>query len=109
VAVFSLGLVLLGGLAGATLVGVYFVVSDLLFGWHSNEIFAAQSIVDYRSFLRMHIAQSGKLTILPIGLRKVPLKWRLQLDRKNSDPFYEPADEVLAPHLIEGPIIIRPR
>lgn len=109
VTVFSLMLVLLGGLAGSTLVGVYFVLSDLIFKWHTNEVFAAQSIVDYRNFLRMHLAPSGQLTIYPVGLRKVPLKWRLRLDRKPEDPFYEPTDYVLEPHLIEGPIEITPR
>jgi Calcineurin-like phosphoesterase len=106
---FVVFIVVIGGLAGASLVGIYFVVSDLLFGWHTNEVFAAQSIVDYRNFLRMKIAENGDLTIYPIGLRKVPLKWRLRLDRKKTEPwqpFYDPADEVLAPHLIEGPIIV---
>jgi hypothetical protein len=102
--VFSLSLVLLGGMAGATLVGIYFVLSDFLFMWHSNEVFAVQSIINYRNFLKMHIAPNGELTILPIGLRKVPKKWRLKLDRKTDEPLYESSDCVLDPHLIEGPI-----
>jgi hypothetical protein len=106
--VFSLSLILLGGLAGATLVGIYFVLSDALFGWHTNEVFAAQSIVNYRNFLRMHLAPNGELRIYPIGLHRVPRKWRPRLDRKNHEPFYEPADAVLDPHLIEGPITITP-
>jgi hypothetical protein len=53
----------------------------------------------------MHISPNGELTILPIGLRKVPKKWRLKLDRKSGDePLYESTDCVLDPHLIEGPI-----
>ena len=106
VTVFTVLIILVGGLAGATLVGVYFVLSDLLFKWHTNEVFAAQSIMDYRNFLRMHLSSSGELTIHPIGLRKVPMKWRLRLDRKADQPFYEPTDYVLDPHLIEGPIKI---
>jgi len=96
-----------GGLAGATLVGIYFVLSDRLLGWHANEVFAAQSIIDYRSFLRLRIDAEGTLTIFPIGLRKVPRKWRPRHPRRAEDPFYEPADRALDPHLIEGPIMIR--
>jgi hypothetical protein len=103
---FSVSLILVGGLAGATLVGIYLVLSDFVFGWHTNEVFASQSNVDYRNFLRMRIDPGGTLTIFPIGLRKTPLKWRLSLERKPHEPFYESTDYVLAPHLIEAPIDI---
>jgi hypothetical protein len=109
-AVLAATLVILGGLAGATLVGLYLVVSDLV-GWHRNSVFAAQSIVDYRCFLRMHIHRDGSLSIFPIGLRRVPRKWRARVGLDpgvdGSRPRYEPGDDVLAPHLIEGPIHIR--
>jgi hypothetical protein len=107
--VLAVGVILLGGFTGATLVGIYFVLSDVLFGWHANEVFASQSIVDYRNFVKMHIAPNGKLMIFPIGLRKVPKKWRLRLNQQEDEPFYEPSDQVLDPHLIEGPLTIRPR
>jgi hypothetical protein len=104
--VFYAIILVVGGILGATLVGTYFVVSDLLFGWHTNEVFAAQSIVNYRNFIRMHITADGKLMIYPIGLRTVPKKWRLRLNRKKGEPLYEPTDGLLTPHLIEGPIEI---
>jgi hypothetical protein len=108
-AVFCSVIFLAGGILGATLVGIYFVVSDFLFGWHTNEVFASQSIIDYRNFVRMHIAPGGKLTIFPVGLRTVPRKWRLRLEREPAEPLYEPTDRVLDPHLIEGPIEIARR
>jgi hypothetical protein len=102
-------LVLIGGLTGGTLAGLYLVVSDRLFGWHRNEVFAAQSIIDYRSFLRMKIDADGSLVLFPIGLRRVPRKWRARVRTAEIDPRYEPADDVLAPHLIEGPIRVARR
>ncbi len=108
--VFYGAVVLLGGWLGATLVGLYFVLSDFLFGWHTNEVFASQSIVDYRNFLRIHVHPDRSLRIYPIGIRRIPKKWRLRLGRVRADePYYEPTDGVLKPHLIEGPIIVRPR
>ncbi len=107
--VFTAGLILVGGFVGAALVGIYLVVSDFLFGWHTNEVFASQSIMKYRNFLRMHLSTDGTLTLYPIGLRRIPRKWRFAVSRQEHEPYYEPADRVLTPHLIEGPIEIRRR
>ena len=106
---FAAVLIPIGGFIGATLVGVYLVVSDMLCGWHTNEVFAAQSIVNYRNFLRMHLDPEGTLTIFPIGLRQTPRKWRFSAERREHQPYYEPTDRVLLPHLIEGPLRITPR
>ena len=114
---FALGVlfVLIAAAAGATLVGVYLVLSDRLFGWHRNDVFSAQSIVDYRNFLRLHIRADGSLVIYPIGLRRVPRQWRARItverrddepSRKQTAPYYEPGDYDLSPHLIEAPIRI---
>jgi hypothetical protein len=54
----------------------------------------------------MHIRRDGVLELFPIGLRRVPRKWRSRTVRQGSEPYYEPVDDVLAPHLIEGPIEI---
>jgi hypothetical protein len=105
--VFVLYALVGGGLVGGTLLGVYFAVSDRLFGWHQNDVFAVQSIIDYRNFVRMHLEADGsRLTLFPVGLRRVPRKWRSRLKRRDSDPFYEPVDDVVSPHLIEGPVVI---
>jgi hypothetical protein len=98
--------VLIAGWAGATLVGVYLTVSDRVLRWHQNEVFAAQSLFDYRSFVRLHLLANGHLEIFPIGLRRVPRRWRSRLVRERSDPLYEPTDGELKPHLIEGPITV---
>ena len=95
--------VLIAGWIGATLVGIYLTLSDLLLRLHHNEVFAAQSICDYRSFIRIHV-DGDRFTIYPIGLRRVPRSWRSRLGGSASDPHYEPTDGELLPHLIEGPI-----
>ena len=96
--------VIFAGFVGGTVVALYLVISDRWFNMHHNEVFAVQSITDYRSFLRMTIRPDGSLILFPIGLRRLPSRWRRRLDPQPDDPLYEPADEVLAPHLIEGPI-----
>jgi hypothetical protein len=90
-------------------VGVYLVVSDMVFGWHTNEVFAAQSIPHYRNFLRMFLDTDGTLRIFPIGLRRTPRKWRYARERADHAPYYEETDLLLAPHLIEGPLTVTRR
>ena len=107
--VFAASLIVIGGLAGATVVGIYLVVSDMLLGWHTNQVFAAQSIMNYRNFVRIFVDPRGILTIYPIGLRRIPRKWRYARERNDHDPYYEPTDRVLQPHLIEGPLSVTPR
>jgi hypothetical protein len=109
--------VLIAAVTGATLVGLYLVLSDRLFRWHRNDVFAALSIIDYRNFLRLHFRPDGSLEIYPIGLRKVPRQWRARItvERRKEEhadtqvpPHYEPGDYDLSPHLIEAPIRIPP-
>ena len=107
--VFAAVLILIGGFVGATLVGVYLVVSDMVLGWHTNEVFVSQSIMDYRNFLRIHVLPDGSLKIYPIGLRRTPRKWRYARERLDHAPYYEPTDRVLSPHLIEGPLTVTRR
>jgi hypothetical protein len=116
----SVALVLLFILASAaaagTVVGVYLVLSNRLFGWHRNDVFAVQSIIDYRNFLRMRIDRTGALSVYPIGLRRVPRQWRARAplptrsvpppEHPRPDPLFQPGDAVLDPHLIEAPIRI---
>jgi hypothetical protein len=116
---FLLGVlfVLAAAMVGATIVGAYLVVSDRLLGWHRNDVFAAQSIIDYRNFLRIRIDnRTGSVEIYPIGLWRVPRKWRARVNIKShvkespdgqAPPCYEPGDAELTPHLIEAPIHIR--
>lgn len=97
-----------GWLAGSVILGLYLLISLNLFRRHSNEAFSALSIQDWKNFLRIRIEDNGKLTIFPIGLRKVPRKWNRRKDGQKG-PGYEPAQEnEIKPILIEGPLLFTP-
>jgi alpha-beta hydrolase superfamily lysophospholipase len=100
--------VLIAGLIAGTVTGIYLVISDRFFDLHHNDVFAVQSLIDYRNFVRLHIRSDGVLEIYPIGLRRVPRRWRRRIDPEPDVPLFEPADEKILPHLIEGPIRIKP-
>jgi hypothetical protein len=93
VLIVTIGVV--GGLSSATLLGVYLLFCLNVLGKHWNEAFSSLRIRHYKCFLRCRIDASGRLTIFPIGLNKVPL------DR--SDPPHNPP---LKPHAIEQEICL---
>ncbi|MGB0799796.1 MAG: hypothetical protein ACPGRD_10810, partial [Planktomarina sp.] len=53
---------------------LYLWLSNTLLGLHKQEIYSSQSIEGWKCFLRMHIS-AEKLTIYPIGLRRVAYDW----------------------------------
>lgn len=91
-------------LVSSLLVGAYLLVASR-FDVNVNELFAAQGIVDTKSFLRMHFARDGSLTIYPIGVDRVGRKWRANPDAAPHEPWIEPAEKI-AYRLIEDPIRI---
>ncbi len=93
-----------GAIVGPTLMGLYLLISVNLFGRHGNEAFSALRIQDYKNFLRIHIDEQG-LTIYPIGLRRVPRKWRVEAISMPGEPLIVP-EEDLEPELIEEAIHI---
>lgn len=117
-----LAYVVVGGALATTLLGAFVAVSDVMFGWHTNEAFSFQSIFDFRNFVRMHLDASGTLTVYPVGLGRVPRRWRARAvhvdealaPRNVASPAderhpaaYESGDAILDPHAIEPEIIIR--
>ncbi len=98
-----------GGLIGPFLMGVYLLISLNVFGRHSNEAFSALRIEDYKNFLRLHIAKDGSLTILPIGIARVPRRWKETASKSAYEAQLEPDDDnSTLPHLIEPPIVVAP-
>jgi len=93
-----------GGLAGAYTYTAYLFLMQRLFNRHTTDAFSAQRNPDYRSFLRMHIDADGELTIHPIGVQRVPRRWRYVRpgDREPHEPVFQPREEIRA-HLIEPP------
>jgi hypothetical protein len=109
VALYTILMVLIGGVLGALVVGFYFVLTSWLRGMHAEMSFAALGIKDYKNFLRMKF-EKDKLTIYPIALDKVPGRygWRARKPKDNPidhEPLIVPA-RPMKPRLIEPPIEI---
>lgn len=94
-------LVVLGASVAPFWMGIYLYVSLNWFGRHRNEAFSALRIADYKNFLRMQIDEKGRLTILPIGIERVPHRWKKKGKRWVSDD-----PRATKPELIEPPIVI---
>jgi hypothetical protein len=96
-----------GWIVGSMLFGLYLFISLNVFGRHSNEAFSSLAIPDYKNFLRMKIDKTG-LTIYPIGIRRVPRKWRAATDNDHTVSAFVPDDaNATPPFLIEEPIHLK--
>jgi hypothetical protein len=96
-------MIIFGGFAAGTLFGIYLLVTNRLFSFHEDSAFSSLRIPDYKNFLRLHLNREG-LTVYPIGVRKVPRRWRKS--NKQAGPRFEPVDRLIVPQLIEDPIQI---
>jgi hypothetical protein len=91
-----------GWIVGSLVLGTYLFVSLNWFGRHSSEAFSSLAIPDWKNFLRLHVDAQGALRIYPIGIDRVPRRWR-GLPGSHlapDDPRATPA------RLIELPIVI---
>ncbi|MDT5062372.1 MAG: hypothetical protein QOH63_2831 [Acidobacteriota bacterium] len=100
-------LILLGGyVVGSFIQGLYLLISLNLFGRHFNEAFSTIAVEDWKSFLKLKIDAAGDLYIYPVGIRRVPRKWKR--NDAASGPDIVPDDRsATAPLLIEPPIILK--
>ncbi len=104
--------IILGGIVGGFVWGVYWTLSSVLLRMHAEDAFAALRIKDYKNFLRMRFDQDS-LTIFPIGVDKVP-RWTFWRDRSSAGPTvpHNPrlvASDHIDVRLIEKPIVISRR
>jgi hypothetical protein len=91
------------GFVDAELVAAYLLIAGK-FGFNVNELFAGQSIEDYKGFLRLHITRDGNLTIYPIKIPKVCHSWKATPDADPRSPWLVPTRGALHVALIEPPI-----
>ncbi len=89
--------------------GLYLLVSYNCFGRHGNEAFSSLAIQDWKQFLRLHIDEQGTLTIYPIGIPRVPRKWKARdgIEGPESVPDKDGDPRATEPALIEPPIILK--
>ncbi|TPE42386.1 metallophosphoesterase [Pontibacter mangrovi] len=105
------GIVLLllvaGTLLGGLLTGIYLILMNLLLKVHDSEAFSALRHQDHKNFLRLHITEQ-EITLYPIGVRKVPRRWKRTAGTKAGNSFFEPAAAMDGhqPFLIEQPLVI---
>jgi hypothetical protein len=91
----------LGGLIGSLAVGVYLTATSAIWGAEANHAFSAQRRPDHRNFVRLHVRDDGALDLYAIGVDRAGRRWRAVPDGGDEDAWAEPADQPLAPHLIE--------
>ena len=99
---------LLGGLIGGFVMGLYWTLTSTLFNMHTGDAFGALGIKDYKTFLRIKL-EPGRATIYAIALDKVPGRngWRSDLKPGEIRPSHNPQIlpvQRLEPRLIEPPI-----
>lgn len=102
-------LILVGGFVfGSLIMGAYLLVSLNLFGRHGNEAFSSLALQDWKNFLRLHINDNGDLTIYPIGIKRVPRKWKPRPSDTGPELVPDPQDsKATGPELIEAPIVMQ--
>lgn len=89
-------------LVATQLLALYLVVASR-FDVNLNELYAGQGIEEAKSFLRMHVAADGTLTIHPIGVDTICREWVADPDGDPHSSWLRPATP-LAPHRVEPPI-----
>jgi hypothetical protein len=92
------------GFVSTQLVSLYLLVASV-FDVNVNELFAGQGIEDAKSFLRMHIAADGTLTVYPVGIDKICHRWVADPDGEAHESWLRPT-EPLDVRLIEDPITV---
>jgi hypothetical protein len=107
VPVAALGAVI-GYFGGGFIFGEYLIRSHRQAPKHANEVLACQGIPDYKNFLRLRLDQQG-LTIYPIGVRRVPRRWKPAPDGAAEEPWLRPDDGPLEAGLIEPPFHVAAR
>jgi hypothetical protein len=110
VVIFPLEVIFLGGVAAGLVWGAYLMISCFL-GLHCDQAFASMGIPNFKNFLRLKI-EPNKLTIYPIGLKRVPKRWAWRYAKAGSAAAAAEGPKIvpirpLRPTLIEGPIEIR--
>lgn len=92
------------GFLAVQVVALYLVIASRA-KVNVNELFAAQGIEDMKSFLRMHIAADGTLTVHVIGVDRICRRWRADPDGPVDASWLRP-EEPLTVRLVEEPIAV---
>lgn len=102
ITLFTLQMVIGGGLISGVVFGLYLLVSTLLFHAHPTEAFSSMRLTGYKNFLRMRITKNT-VSIYPIGVKKVVSDWE-NISKDEEKPVFKGA--TIDYGLIEAPIVI---
>nr|MBA3766904.1 metallophosphoesterase [Acidobacteriota bacterium] len=101
-------LIFVGGwIAGSFMVGIFLLISLNLFHCLHVSAFSSLAIQDWKNFLRLKIDENGDLTIYPIGIRRVPRKWKRRPVGTTGPEVIPDDPKTLVPELIEPPIRLK--
>ena len=109
VLIFAFATIMLGGLLGAFIFGLYWAIMSSVFARHADDAFGALGLRHYKHFLRMRF-EPDRLTIYPIAIDHVPGRsgWRAPGPSdpcQSNNPLIVP-NTPLNPYLLEDPIVI---
>ena len=104
VATVAVAALVSGWLAGL-LLGLWLIVVSR-FQVNVLDLFAAQSIEDYKGFLRLRIDPDGSLTVYPVGIERRVEAW--QPGPEHGPRLVPAAGERLRPILLEPPVHLTP-
>lgn len=105
-----LATLIIGGLLGGLIMGLYWTLTCALFSMHTGDAFGALGLKDYKSFLRIKL-EPDRATIYAIALDKVPGRtgWRWRMKSGEVRPAHHPhilPVKPFEPRLIEQPIVV---
>jgi hypothetical protein len=95
-----------GWIAGSVVMGLYLFLSLNCLGRHANEAFSSLAIVDWKNFLRLHVDAAGTLRIYPVGIDRVPRRWRKACPGEAGPRRVADDPRATPPRLIEPPIAV---
>jgi hypothetical protein len=96
-----------GWVAGSLLAGAFLLISLNVFGQLPDAAFSALRIEDWKNFLRIRIDREGRLTIYPVGIRRVPRDWKRRPEGAAGPELVPDDPRATGPELIEPPVVIR--
>jgi len=110
-AIWALGLAALfaaGAALGATVFGCFLLAVHKVRGsksWETaNQVFTAQSILDYKNLVRMRFAADGSLTLYPLGCDRVGRAWDYTPEHAPG-PKFSPRGAAPTAHAIDSPLV----
>jgi hypothetical protein len=105
----ALGTFFVTGLAASWLAAGYLLLADRLANVNANEVFAAQSIEDHKSWVRMHIDEQGTLRIIPIKVPRVCREWEAGDGSPGASKLRPAPGEAPVSEMIHADAIVVPR